>query len=370
MKFKCVKNELMEALQTVQKAVSPRSTLPILTGILFDLKGNELALTATDLEISILKKIEVNTEEEGSLVVPARLIFDIIRNLPEALIQISTTMEGKLNITCEYVKYDIKVFPTEDYPKFPGIDKNVNIKTKNKIFNEGIKQVVKAVSRDETRPVLTGVLISINKDIIKLVSTDSYRLAVREVKGEAAAEEKMKIIVPARALDELSKILPNREEEINILIGENQIIFEFNKTMLTSRLIEGQFPNYQQLLPEEETKESRVEVEGNKHILIDAVKRVSLLTQDNTPIRLSVSGKKMKLFTENKEIGEAVEEIDLNEGKGEVEIAFNAQFLLDGISCLEEDIVVIELTGNNQPGLIKPKEKSDFLYLIMPVRVS
>lgn len=365
MRFKCARNDLVESFQITQKAVSPRSTLPILTGILLDFEEDKLTLTATDLEISIQNKLNVKVEDKGSLVVPARLVSDIIRNLPEAVVQVESVSDGRIVIICEQAKFEIKVLILEDYPKFPEITDGSSIEVDVKTFKDAVKQVIKAVSRDETRPILTGVLISFNKDHIKMVATDSYRLAVREIKTSVDIEEKIKIIIPARALDELSKILPDANEKLKITVNENQIIFQHKNTTFASRLIEGQFPNYQQLLPEEQ--ENKLEIK--KQVFIDAVKRVSLLAQNNTPIRLVASGQKMKIHAVNQEVGEASEEIGLLSGGGESEIAFNAQFLLDGLASLEEETVVLELTSNVKPGLIKPKEGKDFLYLIMPMRV-
>lgn len=366
MRIKCARNDLMEAIQIVQRAVSPRSTLPILTGILFDSNNNILTLTSTDLEISIRVELEVNIEEKGALVIPARLISDIIRNLPEAVVEINTVSEGKLTIVCEHAKFDIKILSPEDYPRFPEVSEGAMVEVDIKLFKEAIKQVSKAVSHDETRPILTGVLIMFSKKNLKMVATDSYRLAVKEINTHSELEDKVRIIVPARALEELFKILPEGQGSLKIIINENQVIFQFDKTTFASRLIEGQFPSYQQLLPEEQ----EIRLELNKQVFIDAVKRVSLLALNNTPIKLNNSGRRMKVYAVNQEIGEAVEEIDLiNEG-AEIEIAFNAQFLLDGLSSLDGEEVTLELTSNVKPGLLKPKDGKDYLYLIMPVRVS
>ncbi len=363
--FKTVKSSFLEILQTVQKAVSIRTTLPILTGIKFQLKGEKLSLSATDLEISIYSEFEVNTLSEGEIVIPARPLIDVIKNLPEAIVEVKADFQSsQVNITCEKSSYFLKTFSPEDFPKIPESNGS-NIDLPSRDFKETIRQVIKSASRDETRPILTGVLVLISKNQCKMVATDSYRLAVKEVEIKTNLKEKFKLIIPARTLDELTKIMSEESETIRLGLLENQIAFKINEIKVFSRLIEGQFPNYQQLLPEKyETR-----IIAKKEDLISVIKRVSVLSP-NSPIRISVLKDKLRFYSSAQDIGEASEELDVKiEGEG-VNVAFNPTFLLDGLSCFSEEEVFFELQGETKPALLRAPEQSEFLYLVMPVRVT
>ena len=366
MQFECTRDELLDKVQVVQKAVSTRSTLPILSGILFSLKDKKLTLNSTDLETSIQCELEVNTTSEGSAVIPARLIGDVLRNLPEAIIKFnSDTSSGEIELDCEKSKFHIKVLAPEDFPKMPELDKTKAITVDGQVFIDAIKQIIKAVSRDETRPVLTGVLFKINKDKLKMVATDSYRLAIKEIDISNSTDVKMEIVIPARVLDELIKIVPQEEKAVAILLGENQIGFEFGNTTMISRLIEGEFPKYQQLLPDN----YQVGLELNKDVLIGATRRVSLLALNNSPIKMSIANKKMSISSQTSEVGEANEEVEVPEVKEPMTIAFNSQYLLDGLSSVKGEDFVFELISPLNPALIRARQEEDFLYLVMPVRV-
>lgn len=368
MKFKCLRSDFLDATQITQKAVSIRSTLPILTGMLLQLEGKKLKLSATDLEIAIEYELEVDGEVDGSLVIPARILGDVVRNLPESIIILdSTKFTNQINITCEKSNFTIETLPPEDFPKFPEITHFQSIKLKSNLLNSVIRQVSKAASHDETRPVLSGVLINITKDRLKMVATDSYRLAIREVKiDEDVGEEKIRVIIPERALEELSKILPSSEAEVTLGITENQIVFKEEKLTLISRLIEGQYPNYQQLLPEN----YKLRLEIDKEIFIGAIKRVSLFALNNVPLKLNIKGNLMRISAHTPGVGKAVEEIPVKGGQEEIEMAFNGQFLLDGANSVIGEKIIFEITDVLRPGMIRSAEQEDSLYLVMPVRLS
>ncbi len=366
MEIKCVKENLLNGIQAVQKAVSTRTTLPILTGILFRTDEDKITLSATDLEIAIECKVDANILSKGAAVVPARLIGDIIRNLPEAAIKmISSPNNNQLKILCEQVEFDIKTLPPEDFPRFPEIPAKPGYTVATDLLTEMVKQVARAASHDETRPVLTGVLVNIAKERLKMVATDSYRLAVKEIKSKKGVEDKVRVVVPARTLEELIKIIPPERKEVDIVLTENQIIFNLGDVILISRLIEGQFPNYQQLLPEEH----KMRVEVDKEKFMGAVKRISLLALNNSPLKVSVKESKMKISAQTAEVGLATEEIAVKKKGEDMDIALNAQFLMDGVTSVEGDVVVFEVLDPLKPGLIRSAAGGDFLYLIMPVRI-
>ncbi|MEW6189845.1 MAG: DNA polymerase III subunit beta [Actinomycetota bacterium] len=392
MRIRTAKSNLLEAVQTASRAVSTRSTLPILSGILLrtphvsEGQGDKLFLCSTDLEISIKCEVDVTVQSPGSIVIPARLLTDIIRNLPEATIEMHLDSSNQLNITCGKSKFLIRILSPEDFPRFPEIIPKDDFTIEPGILLNVIRQVIKGVSRDETRPVLTGVLVNIKGNRLKMVATDGYRLAVRVAETGSSYEsddtenrenDVLNAIIPARTLDELTKIISSHQDEISevgIKATENQIIFNSNvstkaatdrKITLISRLIEGQFPNYQQLLPE--GYELRLEIERDQ--FINALRRVSLLAQNN-PVKLKIDDEQMKISAMTYDVGEAMEEIEVKNSGGGMEIAFNPQFLLDGLVSVGEEKVAFEMTSPIKPALLKPSGPENFLYLIMPVRLS
>jgi len=365
LQFECTRNDLLDLVQVVQKAVSTRSTLPILTGILFNVENNRLILNSTDLEMSIKCECDVKAQIPGSAVVPARLIGDVLRNLPNAVIKFnSDTSNNVLKLECDKAKFNIKILPPEDFPKLPELSSEKFYTVDAQAFISAVKQIIKAVSRDETRPILTGILFNITKDRLKMVATDSYRLAIKEIEIKST-DENIKIVLPARALDEIIKIVPQDEKELVITVAENQIAFSFGETTLISRLIEGEFPKYQQLLPES----YQLQLQLDRETLTGAVKRASLVALNNSPIKINTAGNKIKISAQTADVGEAAEELDVKEELEQMTIAFNAQYLLDGLGSVNEEELVLEIIGPLNPTLIRAPGEEDFLYLIMPVRV-
>lgn len=367
MKVKCSREELLEAIQISQRAISTRSMLPILSGILFKAEGNTLSLSATDLEISIRLKVKGKVAEKGSLVMPGRLIFDILSNLEDPSVELSLVKEkGQLEVLAGESKFDLNVLFEEDFPKIPVASEIAACKVNSKALLRVVKEVTKAASRDEAKPILTGVLTNLTKKTMKMVATDSYRLALCEEKIEAGPEEALNIIIPARALRELARMLSATEsKEVLIGLTDNQVVFRLDRVELISRLIEGDFPNYQQLLPETYEKMIRM----NKERLIGATRRVSLLAQDSTPIKLSFANNLLVISASTQDVGEAAERLDIEYPGEEVKIAFNPGYFMDGITSIAEDELVLELTDPLKPALIRPVQGKSFLYLIMPVRL-
>ncbi len=261
--------------------------------------------------------------------------------------------------------FEIRTLPPEDFPKFPEVVPEQECSLPMETVKHLVRQVGRAVSTDETRPVLTGILVTMDGRKIRMVATDSYRLAMREVDLEQSVTEPVRILVPARTLDELVKILPDTKEEVAVGVGENQAVFRFGETTFVSRLIEGQFPNYEQLLPE--SYETRVV--ADKEELLAAVKRVSLFALHSSPLRLLLEDGRARLSAASQDVGGATEEVSVEQEGGSIEIALNHQFLADGLSSVAGDRVAIELTTPLKPGLVKSLE-DEHLYLIMPVRIS
>ncbi len=364
MNINFTQSELNAALQTVQRTISSKSILPILSGILLNIEKGYIDFYTTDLELSTKYRMAADSKEESSVVLPARLIVDIVKNLPEA--KISLDIDGKggnVKLSCGSSSFDLKTYPAEDFPKFPELQLEKTISIDGKKLSSAIKQVIKAVSKDETRPVLCGILMTVNKGKLTFVTTDSYRLAVHEAAIENNAANDINVIIPARCMDELSKICGDGDIEVGLT--KNQIYFNLGNIVIVSRLIEGNFPNYQQLLP----NSCELRVKLNKDRMVSALKRVSLLANNNALVKIKINKTNIQISAVTADVGSADEDIDADISGNGMEIAFNAQYLIDGLNSIAEDEVFMELNNPLKPGIIRPAEAQDFLYLAMPVRI-
>jgi DNA polymerase-3 subunit beta len=367
MKITTAKSDLMEALGTANRAVSSRSSIQVLSGILVDAKEERVLLSATDMEISIRTPLRSSVVDPGSVVLPARIISDIAKNLApgEVLIE-QRPGENQVDIRSGESEFVLRILPAADFPQFPVFPAAEGFTVDKKAFLETIDRVSLAASRDETRPVLTGVLMHVTKSSIKMVATDSYRLSVKETEGESTVKEKTQAIVPARALMELSRLGGNSAaEQIVVVPTDNQILFQLDDVWLMSRLIDGQFPNYRQLVPETFEHEIRL----GKEEFLDVIKRVGLLAQKSAPLRLHFAEHTLTVSAQSQELGRAHESLPVQYEGEELDIGFNPEFLEAGVAAVKEDEVYLKLISPLRPGLIKGKA-DDFLYLIMPIRLT
>jgi DNA polymerase-3 subunit beta len=365
MKVSIARGALLDAVSTVSRALSSRTTLPILSGIHISAQKDSIILQATDLEVSIRTSAVGRVEEPGQTVIPGRLLTDIIRSLPEAAVTLDMSQPGVASITCGQSSFTMKTLAPDDYPKFPTVEPSETVELPTEVFSHVVHQVARAVSRDETRPVLTGILVVIDSGILRMVATDSYRLCVKEVAIEGVVGN-IELVVPGKAMEDVAK-LAGSTETITLGVSENQVIFTFEDTTFISRRIEGSFPNYRQLLPKEYTTRAIVD----RLELLEAVKRVSLMAQHNAPIRvgISTSNHTLTLSAMTQEVGEAREDIPVTPEGEDLEIAFNHGYLLDGVSISEGDTVALEVTSPLKPGVLKPADGDGFIYLLMPVRL-
>lgn len=362
MKFRCDRDALGDALQTVQRGVSTRPGIPALTGVLIEAADDgTLTLTTTDLEVSARLTIEVQVQEGGVALVPARLIADTVKSLSDAPVEIEAD-GGQARIRCAAYEGALRLLPAEDFPSLQGPG-GTRVVVEVGAFGEAVGQAARAASRDEARPVLTGVLVEVNREGITLVATDSYRLAVREVVATAAGEARA--IVPERAMSEAGRAASGDEKgEVEIHIDEAQVSFRIGSLSLTSRLIEGEFPNYRQLLPE--AYESRLIV--SRQQLVDAVRRVGLLARDTSPVRMEFNALGVKLSSSSPDLGQAVEAVEAQYEGDDVTVAFNPQYLIDGLTASTGDTVRVEVRDGLKPGVVRG-ESDAFTYLVMPVRL-
>ena len=366
MKLVTTKQALVECLGIVNKAVSSRSSIQVLSGVLIDAREEGTTVAATDMEISIKAPLTGTVEQPGSLVVPARLATDIARSLPNGQVTIEQRAgETQVEIRAGESLFNLHSLPAADFPQLPQCA-GERFAVSRVAFTETVDRVAPSASRDETRPVLNGVLVHFSKHLVRMVATDSYRLSVKETPLESSVTGTLQAITPARTLLELSHIAATvSEDTISILPTENQILFQVGGVTLISRLIDGQFPSYKQLIPE--TFDYEVAIDRDE--FLEAIRRVSLLAQKSTPLRLRFADNTLTVSAESQDVGKAHEAMPVQFVGEELQIGFNPEFLEAGVAAVKESPVYLRLISPLRPGLIKGAS-DDFLYLVMPIRLN
>jgi DNA polymerase III subunit beta len=367
MKITCRSEELADKLGVVGRGVSTRTSVHVLTGILLRAGEGRLELAATDMEISLRLGLGAEVEEAGSIVVPGRLLVDIARLLPPGEVTLEhRPEEGIARLTCGPASYGLHTFNAEDFPRLPELDGDGGFTVDREAFLETVGKVSRSASRDESRPVLTGILVRFEGGKLAMAATDSYRLSVKETPLERGPGQDVEAIVPARALAELSRIAQaSTADEIELAVRENQIVFVAGGVGLTARRIDGQFPNYKQLVPEA----FEAEVEVSREEFLDVVRRTALMAQRKSPLRLRFESGEVTVSAQTQDVGEARESLPIRYSGDTLEIGFNAEFLRDGLESVTDDRVRLKLISPLRPGLIQG-EGDDFLYLIMPIRLA
>ena len=365
MKFAIEKNQLLQVLSIISKGMSSRSTLPILSGIYIKVSSKSIVFQTTDLEVSIKHTINALIEEEGATVVPGKLFTDIIKSLPEAAISFSLEQDNVL-ISCLDSQFSLHTLNPEDFPNFPEVVPSKSIIVPSNKLSSMIKKVSKAVSKDESRAVLTGILFKAEEDTIQLVATDSYRLAITKTKTKLTTLQNFELIIPGIIFDEIGR-LSISEETVEISDSDNQIIFKFGNTTFITRKIEGTFPNYNQIIPTEKLVSATIETS----VLLSAVRRASILAQAHSPIKLSfsTSSQHIDISSNTQDIGRAYEKISAQIEGDEIEIGFNHQYIIDGLAVVDTDEILFEAQTPLKPGIIKTIGEDYFFYLTMPVKL-
>src|SRR5918995_5004586 len=367
MKITTRRDALFAQLQTVTRAASTRSAVQALSGVQLLASKDGIELRATDMEIGLRVPLEGEVVREGSLVLPARLVVDVVRALPGNDVSLELRpVEQDVEILGGTASFYIRTLRLEDFPPFPEIEGDV-VEVPGEAFVGTVNKVARSASRDETRPVLTGILVSASGDELRMVATDSYRLSVKETKLEAPLAGSFEANVPARALQELGRIVGQvAEDELSVAVRTNQVIFEAGGIVLSSRLIDGQFPNYRQLLPD--AYEHELQLAGTE--ITDVVRRISLLAQKNAPLRLAFSEGELTVSARTPDVGEARETVPVPYRGEPLEIGFNPEFLRDGLEAVESGDVLLKLISPLRPGLIEAADGSGFVYLLMPIRLN
>ena len=365
MKATCARKDLFHGVQTVSRAIAGRSAWPILNNVLVRSEEGHLRLTAFDLELGIECTVPAVIAEEGSLTVPARLIAEVLSTLPEADVHISVDEQNAVNVKCDKSDYTLLGLPAEEFRTLPEIPDTRSFEITQVALRDMIRQTIFAVSPDESRAILTGILLILEKDELKLVATDTHRLAIRTSTVAKAAGE-ITCIVPRRALDELSRLLEDEDKPVTVSIADSQIKFIVDGITIISRLIEGQFPNYERVIPTECEKKLTIPADD----LLARVRRVSIVARENANrIIVRTEGDNLIMTAESGDVGKAYEELEIVKEGEDIEIAFNAKYLLEFLSVVGSEGIFIELTGALNPGAVKPVGKDDYLYVLMPMQI-
>ena len=362
MKFSINRTELANALSIVLKGVSTRSTLPVLSGILIEAAGDKIVLQATDLELSIQYSVAALVEEEGRTVVPGKLFSEIVKNLPDAAVHVEATDEQAF-VTCDTSSFSIRALNAEDFPGFPRVDVHQKIEIPFHQFSTMVKRVSRVVSKDESRAILTGVLITLEAGVLRMVATDSYRLAITDAPLPNSSADEFHAVISGSFLSEIAS-LPKTESPVS----DNQIVVTCEDTVFINRRIEGNFPNYKQLLPDGYATRATIEVDK----LVASVRRASLLGSTSSPVRfdLNNASQTVQISAASQDVGSAQEIISCAIEGEDVEIAFNYAYVLDGLGSIATDEVYLEVQSALKPGIFRALEPENFLYLVMPVRIS
>jgi DNA polymerase-3 subunit beta len=368
MKFSISRDRFLTHVALAVRGVSTRSAIQTLAGVLVGAHEGQVELQATDMELGIRVRVDATADRDGRVVLPGRLLLDVVRSLPRDELSLEyRASQQDVELISGPSRFNLRTLPAEDFPKLPEPDGGTGMSVPTRAFVDTVARVARSASRDETRPHLTGVLVSAVGRELRMVATDSYRLSVKETALEREVEGSLEANVPARTLQELNRAAAAAgRETIDIVALPNQIIFSMGDVVLSSRLVEGRFPNYRQLLPESYEHELRLSTPE----LLDVVRRMSLLALKNAPLRLSFSPGTLEISAQTPDVGEARESLPVPFEGEPLEIGFNPEFLRDGLESAESDEVVLKLISPLRPGLIQSGDDGGFLYLVMPIRLN
>ena len=363
-KFHCERDVLDRAFSTARRAVSGRSgSHPVLSGLHLELTGNCLVVTGSDGDLTIRVEAEVGGKKDGSVVLSAQLASDIVRSLDAGQVEFSAGDDGA-TLVAGRSDFSLRTMPTDEYPRFeePGGD-SVNLDAV--MVADALDQVVKAASLDDARPILTGVLMAAEEDGLRFVATDSYRLAVRDLPGTEILGRDQTVLVPSRALDAVGRVLDDASG-LTIRLGDRDASFTIDDVQIVTRLIEGEFPNYRGLIPDSHPNALIVD----RVAFLEAVRRVGIMARDATPVRLTMSADGLELVAITQDVGQGRETVDAEYSGSDLTVAFNPEYLLDGLEVSPGDEVRLETVDSLKPAVLRSVGNDHFLYLLMPVRVS
>ncbi len=361
MKINISRDEIFNALQKVC-TVAESKVMPILSTVLLEARDNSLKISGTNLDIGIITNISVNITEEGSIAVPAKRLLDIISSLPSVEVKL-VVKDNALIVSTSTCKFRINSMSADEFPNIPLFDSNNMIKLKQKDLLRLFNSTLFSICKDETRYVLTGIFCNVKGNILTLVSTDGKRLAIAKYTLEEAIKQEVSIIIPSKSINEICKNL-NSDSDVDIFFGENQILCSFKNLSILSRLIEGDFPKYEQVLPEE----SKNKLGVDRKLFLAAVIRASLLvTQDYQALTMHICKDKVTVFKETPDIGELQEEVSASYSGDDISIGFDPEYLIDVLKNMTDEKIELELNGVDKPGVIRLK---DYIHILLPMRIN
>lgn len=363
MKIVCSKSSLQKSVNIVMKAVPGKTTMPILECILIDASTNEIKFTSNDMELGIETKVEGEVLEKGIIALDAKIFSEIVRKLPDNEVTISTDEKLQAVITCEKAKFNISGKSGDDFSYLPYVEKNDSITISQFTLKEVIRQTIFSIAANENNKMMTGELFEISENVLRVVSLDGHRIAIRKIELKESYPAK-KVVVPGKTLTEVSKILSGEtEDEVNLFFTDNHIVFEFDDTVVVSRLIEGEYFRIDQML----SSDYATKVEINKKEFLSCIDRATLLVNesDKKPIIINIGEDAMELKI-NSQIGSMKEEIDISKEGRDIMIGFNPKFLMDALRVIDDETIKIYLVNPKAPCFIRDDEQS-YIYLILPV---
>lgn len=363
MKFICEKTKLQEAISIAQKAVTGKSAMPVLQGLLITANENELTLIGSDIDLSIETKIKTDVIQPGKIVVDAKLFGEIIRKLPNSSIEISTVNENSIEIICEKSKFTLIHMNAEDFPALPSINETIIFSVEQKTLKNMIKGTIFAIAQDETRPILTGVLFEAINKKLSLVALDGYRLALR--REDIENDNVINAVIPGKTLNEVVKILED-DGYVNITFTTNHILFNIGETKVISRLLEGEFIKYTSIIPEE----FNLKVTVKRDDLLSCIERASLVGKEGNTnlIKLDMQEEELTI-TSNSQLGNVIEKLNIILQGQPLQIAFNSKYLIDLLKIIEDDEIYMEFSSSVSPCVVRSKKDDNSIYLVLPVRL-
>ena len=363
MKITVNQNELQNAINMTLKGVSNKNTIEILKGILFETYEGKLMITSNNLEIGVQTVIDADIQREGSVVIDAKIISDIVRKLPSSDVSLDVDETHIVKISSTSLEFNIKGFSGEDFPIPISIEENYYKEIPSEIFKEMVKKTSFAVSTDETKPLLMGELIEFKNNSISMVAIDGFRLAIKYIRDDSFIEDS-KIIIPGKTLADVSRMIPSNIETIKIGFDEKHASFIIGETILTTRLLEGEFINYSQIIPKEFTTRLKI----NTKDFLNALDRACLVAKNNL-IKIQILDDSLKISSKNDEIGNLEESIFIELEGSNLDIAFNAKYFMEALKNIDEEFISLELNTNVSPCILKSYDEDSYIYLLLPVRI-
>lgn len=368
MKFDCSKNELIKALSMTSRSVASKSTMTVLSGILFSAENNRLYLSSTNNEIALRTFISANVEIPGEIVLNASLISDIVRKLSGDTVFFSLSDSQIMRVECQLSVFNIKGLSAEDFPEFPEVDEAMDVKINSSLLKTMIHRTLFATATNDNIPVLTGVKLEIDDQNINMIAIDGYRMALCYEKSDNHLEETIEVIIPSKSLQELDRMVTEKDTVILIRFSKTQVFFEFEDTVFTSRLLEGEFINFRNILPE--TFETEMVID--RSLFLESCERAALMARSgkNNLIRMNINMDRLEIFSGG-EVGDVEEILPMTMTGSELKIAFNVKFIIDALRAVSDEKVRMGFTTAIGPSIIKSeKEQSDYTYMVLPIRVA